>query len=1309
MIALNFVSSLWNRFWTQKPQDVPVVDEEASSPLSERAVEDLTSEVVKVPEQRPEPIKVPSPEPETRKFFRAKRTPLIVGQTPWQSPAVQIIPSSQEPDIVDVRLVEDGSAFSPNSPAKPAVQAPSPEAETRKFFRANRTPLIDGQIPRQRPAALIIPSSQEPDIVDVRPVEDGSASSPNSPAKPAASRAILRIKKSPTPPSKPSIPDPRQIQEQTLNEFREIFGAAAVDRILDEAPGKIFSPKEIKDLFVRLRRESPLGEQTRFFNELQRRFGGEARFYKPERQALLTAARRTEIEARLKFTQALRVLYDPRAVEAVLPRFRAKEITDTVFMSQVGKLHYALKAQDERIQKWRTDLGVKVPLDPNPLTREALQRQEEGTALQTLQAEMAPEDFNRLLELIGTDRYLLPLIANHPQGLVKFFEECAIETPSRRIQPDAVLLKRLDAARHLPLNTRLTIANQIFERMEQAKNFWTQVNARFQSSADEVIARCFSRYAQGLFPASEAVFGEIGTLVERQKTGKAIAAACQPLLLLDQTDGSNRPVDTDLMKEAVSLQLDFDRHLSLYEQLDLTACVGSLIETEIGFLEFLSTLTPEQRESFVPALDPKEAGIVKGLQEKAAAQGLSFEDALSTTLNEHRELLAAKREKFFALRDKIKDDVQQNRSSPQNDALSPNSYKAQLILALADFAGSGNDQKLKSLFATLGQEIGRLEHQEMAKLRLELFRQQVALEVFRVTENEDLVSGLLTAMQHEIRALQGQPDAEARIGKLEGQISTLTMELQRIQFDLNQERELSPFMSSFHVVPLGNVVFRGTVYNADTEKDEFINPDGKWAVVDLRHVPERQRAAIVQLLPPARLADILTGKRPYEAASFDFKDGQLVPRADKGGAVRVFFESPKVAFVNHEDRDFGQRSRLIRKSARTKNERGERWPKEEYGDYVRVKKEPLKKEETEWSKARMMTAAVDRQIVIQGARKMAEAALQGQIAPMVRDAQHLGEFYDAVYGSDIAKMEGSYGEDPIFNRAVHMFKTQTERLAQADRIRAPLIRADLAVGKKRSRETESLMQMAGVTSFYRSWIIDIIAMQDLAKANPAFRDRFNWFLSQMKTVTPFIFQFLNRFPEEFRQIEKIMADITRETGRFPEAAEVARRFGRTPAEIRELLRASLEGIQREIKIMKIAFKDLQVAESSARVQERRNQLLLQLFPNDAPLRAQIGNAIGRILNGLTKVTLALEELLKKNVTELSPLHDEVLEAYAGASEEVFHGELLRSQEKQKIMAQRNEEEAIAHYFPAPVKPASGLRVFLPPPPPPSDVEMVGFI
>ena len=262
---------------------------------------------------------------------------------------------------------------------------------------------------------------------------------------------------------------------------------------------------------------------------------------------------------------------------------------------------------------------------------------------------------------------------------------------------------------------------------------------------------------------------------------------------------------------------------------------------------------------------------------------------------------------------------------------------------------------------------------------------------------------------------------------------------------------------------------------------------------------------------------------------------------------------------------------------------GERWPKEEHGDYVRVKKEPLKKEETEWSKARMMTAAVDREIVIQGSRMLTEAALSGRVDGLVRDSQHLGEFFDAVSGSDIAKMEGSYGEDPIFNSSVHMFKSQTERLAQADRIRAPLMRADLAVAKKRSREMESLMQMAGVTSFYRAWIVDIIAMQNLAKTNPAFRERFNWFLSQIKTVLPHIFQFLNRFPEEFRQVERIMADITKETGRFPEAAEVARRFGRTPAQIRALLSRSLAGIEKEFKVMKIAFKDLQVAESSARV------------------------------------------------------------------------------------------------------------------------------
>lgn len=1067
-------------------------------------------------------------------------------------------------------------------------------------------------------------------------------------------------------------------------------------------------------LFVRLRQESPLGQQTRFFAALQKEFGDEVRFYRPQRDVLLSEAEKTQIAARLRFVDALKKLYDPRAVEAILPKFRAKEITDMGLLAQVGKLHQVLKAQDARIQKWRGDLGINVPLDPNPLARGTLQKQEEGFALQMLQGAMTGEELSRLLQFVGEDRYLLPMIAHHPQGLVKFFQECAIEVPAgtanpaRRIEPDAVLVKRLNAAQHLPLNVRLGIANQILERMDQAKRFWTQINTRFQIPAGELADRCYSRYAQGLFYPTETAFREIGALLERQKTGKAIADACQPLLRLGQTDGARHPVDTGLMKDAVSMQLDFDRHLSLREQYDLTASLGSLIETEIGFLELLLTLDAEQIDTLVSSLDPREAGIVKGLQEKAAAQGLSFQEALLATMKEHRELLQSKKEKLHALREKIEDDVEKNRSAPQNDAISPMSYKAQLILALAEAAKSGNDQKLKELFAAISLEISGLGVHDQGRVRLELLRQQVALAHFRATDDESLVSSLLTALQEEIRALQGQPDSETRVKKLESLIVALTLELQRIQFDHSQERELSPFMQSFHVVPLGNVVFRRPVYNSDTEKDELRHPDGKWAVVDLRHVPERHRAAIVQLLPPGRIEQILGGKRPYEAVSFDFKDGQLVPRDDKGGAVRIFFEEPKVAFVNHEDRDFGQRSRLIRKSSRTRNEKGERWPKEEYGDYVRVKKEPLKKEETEWSKARMMTAAVDRQIVIQGARKMAEAALAGQTAGLVRDSQHLGEFFDAVSGSDIAKMEGSYGEDPIFNNSVHMFKSQTERLAQADRMRAPLMRADLAAQKKRSREMESLMQMAGVTAFYRAWIVDISAMQDLAKKNPAFRERFSWFISQIKTVLPHIFQFLNRFPEEFRQLERIMAEITKETGRFPEAAEVARRFGRTPAEIRALLRGSLAGIEKEFKVMKIAFKDLQVAESSARVQERRTQLLMQLFPNDGQLHAQIGNAVGRILNGLTKVTLALEELLKKNVSELSPLHDEVLEAYAGASEEVFQGELLRSQEKQKIMSQRTEEEAIAHYFPAPVKQAKGMAIYYPPPPPPTDIEMTVY-
>ena len=251
MIALNFVSSLWNRFWTQKPQDVPVLEEEPDSPLIERSVEDLTEQV--------------SP----------------------KRPAPLFIPPSKEPDIVIPK--EFPAAHSPRK-----IDSPTP-------------PLAAAESPRK------IDSPTPPPVASTRP--------------------ILRVKRSPqASPQKLQTPDARQIQEQTFSELREIFGAELVDR--NVTPGKIYTPRELKELFVRLRQESPQGQQTRFFAALQKEFGDEVRFYRPQRDVLLSQAQRTAIASKLRFVDALKKLYDPRAVEAILPRFRAKEISDMGLMAQ---------------------------------------------------------------------------------------------------------------------------------------------------------------------------------------------------------------------------------------------------------------------------------------------------------------------------------------------------------------------------------------------------------------------------------------------------------------------------------------------------------------------------------------------------------------------------------------------------------------------------------------------------------------------------------------------------------------------------------------------------------------------------------------------------------------------------------------------------------------------------------------------------------------------------------------------------------------------------------------------------------------
>lgn len=475
----------------------------------------------------------------------------------------------------------------------------------------------------------------------------------------------------------------------------------------------------------------------------------------------------------------------------------------------------------------------------------------------------------------------------------------------------------------------------------------------------------------------------------------------------------------------------------------------------------------------------------------------------------------------------------------------------------------------------------------------------------------------------------------------------------------NQIHALRSSFGDFYVFPTGNVLF--TTKKGKEGQDP---PDGRWAVIDIRHVPLEQKAAVQQAIQKqwtaGKLLRFLAPCKDYEAVSFDYQDGALVQRKDKKGPIRLFAESPSSVLNNQERTEFGQSTRLIRKSIVTTDENGKGWPSREYGDYVRLRIEPKNRGDREES--RQMTAAVDRQMAIWTSRLVAKEILEGAIQervgkndPISSNFLRLSEFMNSIDFGDLSKAF-EYNREPIYCKAQDSFNELTDLIVKQmeDQSAIPLLEADLQEIEREGKIYKALAKISEVISSFQKWEIQITEFLHAIKGNP----RFAWYELQWTHLLPLLKGFINQFREvnslSFEQLKLKFS---------PQEAEKS---------IRRSLRLFVEGMNQ----LREPLRQLALANVSQALQTKRNRLL-----KGNPSLQDFDTAHNNATKMFSVMELAVKEIIQKEVTQFSPLHFESIQAFAGIKQQTMAAERMRSAGIPEILRYQTEAQARAVYYP----------------------------
>ncbi len=826
--------------------------------------------------------------------------------------------------------------------------------------------------------------------------------------------------------------------------------------------------------------------------------------------------------------------------------------------------------------------------------------------------------------LSNVNQFIQGIQQDSPKALESFHEITAQHDQFVQVADEA--FKQLEAShtelhRNNELWTRLKngilnfrdnigIVRDLQEKLQKSTNFWSKLEVELGSenySKQEVaslVEGYFSRFSEGHLPVQESDLKEIKTLLERRRIGAQISKVCLSALNLDAIYGANRKIeDNGIFLSAQQAQVALDRHLQKLKLLDgyhlqfekarVEAQLFEALKDESAYQAAVAELKKPEEERPFSKLSDYELQIVKALMKKQKKSGDPIQTIIQSSLSNVRGYSVTLERDILKLTTDLRKDADFRSQNSRKDFIDPKGRGLSLV-------SNG-----VNILAIMGE----------------------SLEFFGADREKFLDSHVL-----QLQVKESIAGSEAEKRNYRNQIQEIQLRRQSPAADLRSSHK--PFFDDYYVFPIGNVLY----------KNERKPLDGKWAVVDLSGVSSRaDKERIVNALKPEFLKGQLDKARPYETLSFDL---QLNPLAnDKTGPVKIFYETPQ-GVRDAEDRDFGQRARLVRKGPLTPMQKLKgrtEWPQGEYGDYVRVMKPDEPFLDKGWNPGRERTAAVDSLEAVWMSRLILADILSGNSDWIDWNVlHHTTEYLDVVQGSDLGKIEGSYSENGNFRQAVNQFGNIRQALANLIIERLPLESLRMQEDKRKSDLDIAVKQLSEIRSIVKGWMDAIGTF----KKNVPF-----WRKSDYA-----------RYVQEFDKIETVLEEFLK--GLPNETAN--ERF----------ILDTLATLERGFTTLSTAFEPLANAEQSPLLKAEKARRLKREkmdFQNAASL------AIPNVFQVPARFGTILESVAE-SVSELSPSNLEVRKTWVSIKGRVYKGELKRSQETKKSLNANGRQGAIDEFF-----------------------------
>ncbi len=709
------------------------------------------------------------------------------------------------------------------------------------------------------------------------------------------------------------------------------------------------------------------------------------------------------------------------------------------------------------------------------------------------------------------------ITANHNQ-FVKVADEAfkQLEGSHQDIHRHAELWKRLENG-VLNFQDNVGIVRDLQAKLKRAKEFWDQLDTVLKSDYSKkeissLVEMCFARFSQGHMVAQESDLKQIKTLLERRRIGVDMAEMLTPMLLNHGLiDGANRKLEeTDIFLKAMKAQIALDSHLQKLQLLDQfhlqkekagieAQLLHGLRDDDVyqSILEEIARIKRNGSESH--KLSAYEIEVAKNLRKKVEKKleervpEKAEWDRLGTAVlkkvrNEVIDSMLVDIGRYITAFDGEDGEIDRLTKELESDAVK----RKQIVNTvhsndMLDPRGRGVNilWNAVTVFAMVKGTLGLPA--EERRVILDKHLEQLKEKWKRLDQSDAEVAA--------------NPDLQLEKRNLHEQIQELSAYIKSPE-QTQKPADMLPFFNDYFVAPIGNVLYG--------------KMEGKWVVVDLKGVPQKDREKVLEGLTPKFLEAKTANARPYETLSFDLQL-QLLP-GKKNGPIKIFVEDPeKVKAVG--DLDNGQRSRLIRKKLRTpKQIAGGRdaWSFKELGDHARMIKPEAGWFGSEgWNENRERTAAVDSLELVSKSRLVAAAILKGESGRIDWNTLHqMNAYFESVKKDDLAVLPGSYAGHENFNQALTLYGDMRQNLTNLIIERLPLAGLQLEADKRGSDLKLGAFKIKAFIGFLKGWSSSIGKFVAFVETLPAKRKKDYAFVEQFKQTQQAVDKFVREFPDE---------------------------------------------------------------------------------------------------------------------------------------------------------------------------------------------------